>query len=113
MTGGFWLCCVCLGPSLLHLLSPNQSPLIMPAIASVCSTEPVRRSSPAAAASPGLAIPTPAQLKERFALGTSAALAIRAARQQASDLVQGGDDRLLCVVGPCSIHDRESALEYA
>jgi phospho-2-dehydro-3-deoxyheptonate aldolase len=27
--------------------------------------------------------------------------------------MHGKDDRLLVVVGPCSIHDRESALEYA
>ena len=60
-----------------------------------------------------MTIPTPAQLKERFLLSEPAARTISAARQQASELVLGRDDRLLCVVGPCSIHDPESALEYA
>lgn len=34
-------------------------------------------------------------------------------RQVVSDIVGGRDDRLLCVVGPCSIHDPVAALEYA
>jgi 3-deoxy-7-phosphoheptulonate synthase len=38
---------------------------------------------------------------------------IRDNRQQAADIVQGKDDRLLVIVGPCSIHDIESAYEYA
>tara|TARA_R110000868_G_scaffold8205_7_gene42785 strand:- start:99558 stop:100592 length:1035 start_codon:yes stop_codon:yes gene_type:complete len=35
------------------------------------------------------------------------------ARQQIADVLHGRDDRLLVVVGPCSIHDEEAALEYA
>ena len=34
------------------------------------------------------------------------------ARRQISDIVHGKDDRLLVVVGPCSIHDPEAALAY-
>ena len=34
-------------------------------------------------------------------------------RNQSSEIIQGRDNRLLCIVGPCSIHDRQSALEYA
>jgi len=33
-------------------------------------------------------------------------------RQQAEAILSGDDDRLLVVVGPCSIHDPKSALEY-
>ncbi len=33
-------------------------------------------------------------------------------RDQAEAILSGEDDRLLVVVGPCSIHDPESALEY-
>jgi 3-deoxy-7-phosphoheptulonate synthase len=58
-------------------------------------------------------VPTPARLKSRFPLGASAARNIDAFRAQAIALVQGDDDRLLCVVGPCSIHDPEAATEYA
>lgn len=35
------------------------------------------------------------------------------ARSQADAILRGEDDRLLAVVGPCSIHDPEAALEYA
>jgi 3-deoxy-7-phosphoheptulonate synthase len=34
-------------------------------------------------------------------------------RRQVADIVAGRDDRLLVVVGPCSIHDPEAALDYA
>ncbi len=34
-------------------------------------------------------------------------------RRQAEDVIMRRDDRLLVVVGPCSIHDEKAALEYA
>lgn len=45
----------------------------------------------------------------------TAAKTISAARRTASSIVRGTDplDRLLIVVGPCSIHDPEQAKEYA
>jgi 3-deoxy-7-phosphoheptulonate synthase len=38
---------------------------------------------------------------------------VAGARAQADAILRGEDDRLLAVVGPCSIHDPEAALEYA
>lgn len=38
---------------------------------------------------------------------------IMKSRFEACDIIQGRSDRLLVVVGPCSIHDPASALEYA
>ncbi|MGZ5097030.1 MAG: 3-deoxy-7-phosphoheptulonate synthase AroG [Usitatibacter sp.] len=35
------------------------------------------------------------------------------ARKAVHDILRGADDRLLVVVGPCSIHDYKAALEYA
>lgn len=35
------------------------------------------------------------------------------ARQQIIDILMGRDSRLLCIVGPCSIHDDRAGLEYA
>jgi len=35
------------------------------------------------------------------------------ARVEIADILHGRDDRLLVVVGPCSIHDTKAALEYA
>src|SRR5689334_2774328 len=34
-------------------------------------------------------------------------------RKAVHDILRGADDRLLVVVGPCSIHDYKAALEYA
>lgn len=42
-----------------------------------------------------------------------AARLIYGTRHEIADLLHGKDDRLLVVVGPCSIHDTKAALEYA
>ncbi|MFW5775531.1 MAG: 3-deoxy-7-phosphoheptulonate synthase [Chitinivibrionales bacterium] len=34
-------------------------------------------------------------------------------RREVSDIIEGRDDRLLAIVGPCSIHDIDAAREYA
>jgi 3-deoxy-7-phosphoheptulonate synthase len=39
--------------------------------------------------------------------------ATQAGRKAVHDILRGADDRLLVVVGPCSIHDSKAALEYA
>jgi len=39
--------------------------------------------------------------------------ATQAGRTAVHDILRGADDRLLVVVGPCSIHDAEAALDYA
>src|SRR5688572_26519430 len=59
------------------------------------------------------AVPTPARLCARFPLGARAASEIAAFRSQAIELVSGRSERLLAVVGPCSIHDPRAALDYA
>jgi 3-deoxy-7-phosphoheptulonate synthase len=38
---------------------------------------------------------------------------INLARQDAAKIIHGEDDRLLVIVGPCSIHDPVAAMEYA
>jgi 3-deoxy-7-phosphoheptulonate synthase len=38
---------------------------------------------------------------------------VERSRRAVADVVHGTDPRLLVVVGPCSIHDREQALDYA
>lgn len=38
---------------------------------------------------------------------------IRAGRDQTVDILNGKDDRLVVVIGPCSIHDPAAALDYA
>ena len=37
----------------------------------------------------------------------------RRGRREAIDIISGKDDRVLVIVGPCSIHDLDAAQEYA
>lgn len=56
---------------------------------------------------------TPEQLKAEFPLSAAQQAQIEQSRQTISEIIAGRDPRLLVVCGPCSIHDPESALEYA
>jgi 3-deoxy-7-phosphoheptulonate synthase len=47
-----------------------------------------------------------------MALTAKGSAAVVAAREEVGRIVAGEDDRLLVVVGPCSIHDTEAALEF-
>ena len=58
-------------------------------------------------------LPTPAQLRHSVEVGTWLNQQITQQRQAVHDILSGHDDRMLVVVGPCSIHDPDSALEYA
>ncbi len=55
----------------------------------------------------------PIALEAEFPLGDTGAAAVALARKQIAGIVVGADDRLLVVVGPCSIHDPAAAVEYA
>ena len=46
-------------------------------------------------------------------LSEKAANTVTETRQQIYDVLDGKDDRLVVIIGPCSIHDTEAALEYA
>lgn len=56
---------------------------------------------------------TPEQLKAAFPLSLQQEAQIADSRRTISDIIAGRDPRLLVVCGPCSIHDPETALEYA
>ena len=55
---------------------------------------------------------TPAELKEELPLPDSARELVARSRQTVKDILDGKDPRLFAVIGPCSIHDTELALEY-
>lgn len=55
----------------------------------------------------------PNALAAELPLDESGARLISSARQEAGAIIRGEDDRLLVVVGPCSIHDPGAAVEYA
>jgi 3-deoxy-7-phosphoheptulonate synthase len=55
----------------------------------------------------------PMHIHEQFPLTEQAAETTATARLEIQAAMSGDDDRLVLVVGPCSIHDPKSALEYA
>ncbi|MBV5309411.1 3-deoxy-7-phosphoheptulonate synthase [Chromatium okenii] len=56
---------------------------------------------------------SPRALHDEYPLSEAAALTVYSARHAIQNILNGHDDRLLVVVGPCSVHDPLAALEYA
>ncbi len=56
---------------------------------------------------------TPALLEERLPVPEAAQGLVESSRAAISRVLHGKDDRLIVVVGPCSIHDHDQAMEYA
>ncbi len=56
---------------------------------------------------------TPASLKQAVPLTEARAQAVTESRQTVWNILDRRDPRLLVVVGPCSIHDPEAAMDYA
>ena len=59
------------------------------------------------------ALSTPDQLVSEVPLTPIAAQTVTQARHAIHRILHEMDDRLLVIIGPCSIHDPKSALEYA
>ena len=55
----------------------------------------------------------PVALLEKFPATENAANTVAHARKAIHKILKGNDDRLLVVIGPCSIHDPVAAKEYA
>jgi 3-deoxy-7-phosphoheptulonate synthase len=59
-------------------------------------------------------LPPPEHLIRFFPIsGTAVEALISETRRSISNILHGQDDRLLVVIGPCSIHDPAAALDYA
>lgn len=56
---------------------------------------------------------TPALLEERLPATEAVEAVVERSRQAIADVLHGRDDRLVVVIGPCSIHDHDQAMEYA
>ena len=56
---------------------------------------------------------TPAEIMREFPRGARATRTVSEARAAVHDILQGEDDRLAVVIGPCSVHDPDAAIEYA
>src|SRR3990172_6758582 len=55
----------------------------------------------------------PSLLLEEQPMTEKVAALVHRAREEAVAIIHGKDDRLLVIVGPCSIHDPIAAMEYA
>lgn len=78
--------------------SPLRSPL------SSLTNSPVGSSQP---------LPLPTELRCRIGVSAPLSEQINQQRLAVQRVLNGQDNRLLVVVGPCSIHDPDAALEYA
>ena len=58
-------------------------------------------------------LPTPRELLAELPLSPGAEATVARGRDEVRAVLDGVDDRLLVVVGPCSIHDPEAGLDYA
>ena len=58
-------------------------------------------------------LPTPAQVLGDLPLSEQAQEIVAYSRDEIRACLYGQDDRLLVVVGPCSVHDPKAALDYA
>ncbi|WP_206486553.1 3-deoxy-7-phosphoheptulonate synthase [Thalassotalea sp. G2M2-11] len=56
---------------------------------------------------------SPAELAEQIPLSDETAEFIINSRKEIEAIINGDDDRLLVIIGPCSIHDTKAAVDYA
>ena len=56
---------------------------------------------------------TPAELQKEIPITDKAAESVAAGRKAVRDILDGKDQRLIVVIGPCSIHDTDAAMDYA
>ena len=59
------------------------------------------------------AIPAPEQVRAELPLGRDGAEAVQRHRDEIAAILADRDDRLLLIVGPCSVHDPLAAMDYA
>ena len=57
--------------------------------------------------------PSPAAIREELPAPAGVAAGVARSRAEVSAVLDGTDDRLLVIVGPCSVHDPAAALDYA
>ncbi|MDX8407538.1 MAG: 3-deoxy-7-phosphoheptulonate synthase AroG [Mariprofundaceae bacterium] len=58
-------------------------------------------------------VAAPEQVHAEYPISEKAARTTFEARQAIHDILKGEDDRVLVIIGPCSIHNPDAALEYA
>ncbi len=56
---------------------------------------------------------TPIDLVNAIPISPKVERTVISGREQVRNILDGQDERLMMVVGPCSIHDEKAALDYA
>ena len=88
-----------------HITPPTDSGLALSEKTSRTDDQRIRDVTP---------LPPPEHLIRFFPIaGTPVETLIGETRESVRRILHGDDDRLLVVIGPCSIHDPEAAKEYA
>ena len=60
-----------------------------------------------------LPLPTPREMLDEQPLGDARGRLVERSREEIARILDGTDDRVLLVVGPCSVHDTDAARDYA
>ena len=81
--------------------------------AGISRTEAAAKSTSNLRVSEFTALPTPSELIAELPLDARVADVVERGRDEVRAIMDGVDDRLLVIVGPCSIHDPKAGLEYA
>jgi 3-deoxy-7-phosphoheptulonate synthase len=58
-------------------------------------------------------VAAPEKVHEAFPISEKASRTVFETRQAIHNILAGTDDRMIVIVGPCSVHDTKAALEYA
>lgn len=58
-------------------------------------------------------LPIPNQLPYKIKLNNEVILHVNNSREIIKKILTGKDERLLVIIGPCSVHDEEACLDYA
>lgn len=61
----------------------------------------------------GTVLPTVAELREELPLSQALKQRVESQREEVRRIMRGEDPRMMIVMGPCSLHDERSAVEYA
>lgn len=60
-----------------------------------------------------MSLPTPEEMQSEFPLSREIRAAVESSRTAITEILSGSDRRLFILAGPCSVHDRAEALDYA
>ena len=56
---------------------------------------------------------TPKEFKQKYPITSSITAHVEKSRNTLRDILDRKDNRLIVIVGPCSVHDTKAAIEYA